>query len=144
MRGKKVVLVVLPAVLVAVALLAPLPYFVISPGEAVAVEDRVELFDEVDPVSGDLLLLTVRLARATPLRWAVAQFDRDSEVLEEDAVIPEGVDDEDFLEAQRRVFRESGRVAAAVGLRRAGKEVQISGKGAEVRGLVPGGRRTAR
>ena len=136
---KRLVLALLPAFLIAGALLVPLPYYVLSPGSAIQVEDRVQLGRAPDPVSGDLLLLTVRLARATPVRWVLARLDDDDELLDDEEIIPEGVDDAQYLESQRQLFRETGQVAAAVGLRRAGLEIKVTGKGARIERVEPGG-----
>ncbi|MDP9072433.1 MAG: PDZ domain-containing protein [Actinomycetota bacterium] len=125
-------------VLAAAALAVPLPFYVIRPGSALPVEERVMLGRPADRVSGDLLLLTVSLGPATAVEALVAWLDGEQDVLPRDDVIPEGVDEGDYVEAQRRLFRESGQVAAAVGLRAAGLEVRVTGGGARVVGVVPG------
>lgn len=137
MRGR-ITLVVL-VVLAAVALVVPLPLFVISPGTAVVVEDRVTLAGSSGEVDGDLLLLTVSLSRPTAVEALAGWLDANRDVIPRDELVPEGVDEDEYLEAQRRLFRESGQVAAAVGLRAAGLAVDITGGGALVAGVVPGG-----
>lgn len=133
------VAVVVALILVAAVLTVPLPLFVISPGSAIAVEDRVRLGRPADPVTGDLLLLTVSLSRPTVLEALRGWLDDGRDVIPRDRVVPEGVDEAEYLEAQRRLFRESGQVAAAAGLRAAGLEVGITGQGARVVSVVPGG-----
>jgi Lon-like protease len=137
MRGRIALVVVV--VLAGAALVVPLPLFVISPGSALAVEERVTLAGPAGEVSGDLLLLTVALRRPTAVEALAAWLDDAREVIPRGDVVPEGVDEEEYLEAQRELFRESGQVAAAVGLRAAGLEVGVTGEGARVAGVVPGG-----
>ncbi|MGH9184044.1 MAG: YlbL family protein [Acidimicrobiales bacterium] len=126
------------AILAAAALLVPLPLVVISPGAALSVPERVELGRDPDPVSGQLLLTTVALSQPTAAGALEAWIDGDDEVFRQRDVIPPGIDPEEYTETQRQLFRESSRVAAAVGLRAAGLEVGVSGEGAQVSGVLPG------
>lgn len=120
------------------AVLVPLPLVVISPGSAEPVPPRVTFSGEPeDKVSGQLFFLTVAVSQPTPAEAVMAWLDDDEDVLPRERVIPEGVDEDEYIKAQRRVFTESARLAAAVGLRAAGREVQLSGKGALVAGVVP-------
>lgn len=142
MKGR--IAVVVLVMLVAAALAVPLPLFVISPGSAIAVEDRVTLGASDGDVSGDLLLLTVSLSRPTAVEALAGWLDENRDVVPRDDLVPEGVDEAEYLEAQRRLFRESGQVAAAVGLRAAGLSVDVTGEGARVAAVVPGGPSTGR
>jgi PDZ domain-containing protein len=114
-----------------------LPLFVLAPGSAISVAERVELGRASDPLSGELLLTTVRVFEPTAFGLVRAWLSDTSEVFQREELVPEGVNDADFEEAQRELFRESAEVAAAVGLRAAGEDVQISGQGALVAGLLP-------
>lgn len=126
-------------VVLGAAVLIPLPLVVISPGSAESVPARVTFENEPkDRVSGQLYFLTVGVSQPTPVEALKAWLDGDEDVLPRQRVIPEGVDEEQYIRAQRRVFSESARVAAAVGLRAAGRDVRFSGKGARVAGVVPG------
>ena len=64
-------------------------------------------------------------------------LDPEDAVVTRQRVIPEGVDAEGYLEAQRHVFAETARLAAAVGRRAAGLDVEISGDGARVVAIIP-------
>ena len=118
--------------------IAPLPLYVIGPGSALPVEERVQLGRPPDAVSGDLLLLTVSLAQPSAARALYGWLDADQDVVAREDVVPEGVEDRDYLRAQRRLFRESGQVAAAVGLQAAGLPVRVTGGGARVAAVSPG------
>ncbi|HSH22463.1 MAG TPA: S16 family serine protease [Acidimicrobiales bacterium] len=130
--------VVIVVVLLVAGLFVPLPLFVLAPGSAISVGERVSFGRGPDELSGQLLLTTVRIFRPNALGVAQAWLSPAHEVLTEAEVVPEGVDPEQFEAAQRDLFRESSEVAAAVGLRRAGEEVEISGGGARVSQLFEG------
>lgn len=125
-------------VLLVLAAVVRLPLFVFVPGSAIPVAERVELGRAPDPLSGELLLTTVRVFQPTALGLVSAWLSDTSEIFRREEIVPEGVDDTEFEEAQRELFRESAEVAAAVGLRAAGEDVEISGQGASVAGLLPG------
>lgn len=125
-------------VVLVAGLFVPLPLFVIAPGSAVSVGERVTLGRAPDELSGELLLTTVRIFRPNVLGVVQAWVTRTHDLLPQGEVVPEGVDAGEYEEAQRALFRESSEVAAAVGLRRAGEDVGISGKGARVSQLSPG------
>lgn len=125
-------------VLLALAALVRLPLFVIAPGSAISVAERVELGRPPDPLSGELLLTTVRVFQPTSLGVVEAWVADAQDIFRREEIVPEGVDEADFEAAQRELFRESAEVAAAVGLRAAGEDVEISGEGALVAGLLPG------
>ncbi len=125
-------------VVLVAGLFVPLPLFVIAPGSAVSVGERVTLGRAPDELSGELLLTTVRIFRPNVLGVVQAWVTRTHDLLPQGEVVPEGVDAGEYEEVQRALFRESSEVAAAVGLRRAGEDVGISGKGARVSQLAPG------
>ncbi len=134
-RGIALAVVVVLAIL---ALVVPLPVFVLAPGSAVSVGDRVELGRPPDPLSGEFLLTTVRLFQPSVAGIVQAWLSDTREVLSREEVVPPGVNDVEFEEAQRALFRESSEVAAAVGLRAAGADVTVTGAGAEVAAVRPG------
>ncbi|MGH3326377.1 MAG: PDZ domain-containing protein [Streptomycetales bacterium] len=117
-----------------------LPYFVIRPGEALAVGERVSFggSQREDPLSGRFLLTTVALSQPSAVGFVQAWIDDDLTLLPRDEVIPSGSQPREYFQAQRALFAESTRIAAAVGLRAAGREVTITGAGARVAAVVPG------
>lgn len=131
---------VLAGVLMIGAALAvvPLPLYVIGPGSAFEVPERVDVDHPKDDPSGRLLFLTVRLSRPSTIGALAAWLDDSETVIRRERVVPEGVDDAEYFRAQRRLFAESTALAAAVGLRRAGFDVTISGAGAQVAAVLPG------
>lgn len=127
------------AALIAAALfVVPLPLLVVSPGAALPVGPRVELAEPEDPLDGDFRMTTVRIGDVTAVGAFVAWLDDEREVVSRRQVVPEGVDRREFIEVQERLFDESVRAAAAVGLRAAGFDVRVSGQGVRVVTVVPG------
>jgi PDZ domain-containing protein len=102
------------------------------------VPPRVKVAAPVQPVHGQLLLTTVRLAEPSAVKAVVDWIDDDADLMPRQAVIPPGVDEREYFAAQERVFRESAQVAAAVGLRKAGYPVEVSGGGVRVSAVIPG------
>lgn len=127
------------ALVIGVALwVVPLPLYVMSPAEATPVLDAVQVTGAPEPLSGELLIATIELVPASAVRAVAAQlFDSSAELVPSSQVIPGGVREQEFRQVQTRLFEESVRVAAAVGLRLAGHEVSVSGEGAEVLQVMP-------
>ncbi len=131
------------AILAAALVIVPLPVLVVSPGIAAPVADpsatsAVVVVDAPDPISGRILFTAVQVAEAPTVQTVRALFDPAEEVLPATGVIPPGANEQDFIDQQRQIFDESVRVAAAVGLRAAGRQVDVSGDGARVAGVIPG------
>ena len=124
-------------VLLVLGAVVPLPLFVIAPGSAISIGERVELGRPPDRLSGELLLTTVRVFQPTTFGVVQAWLAETHDIFRREEIVPEGVNDADFEAAQRELFRESAEVAAAVGLAAAGEDVDVSGRGALVAGLLP-------
>jgi len=123
----------------------PLPYFIERPGPArplagtAADEPLVEVAAEdlAEPLSGSYLLLLVNQLRATPFALLYDLVDGDSIRVPAQAVVPPGVEQGIYFDAQRQEFATTAEIAAAVGLRLAGLEVPL-GKGVRVVDVVEG------
>lgn len=126
------------AVIVTALLIVPLPLFVIAPGQALSVTDRVDLDHAEDEPSGRLLLTTVRVGQPSIVGAFWASVDGDQDLVPRQQIVPRGVDDTEYFRAQQRLFTESTRIAAAVGLRAAGFDAEVSGSGAQVAAVLPG------
>lgn len=120
------------------ALIVPLPLVVIVPAPAQPVLSVIEVADPADEISGDLLFTAVELQNPTTTGVVEAWRDPFRDVSLPGQVLPEDFDPERFIQQQQEIFAESLRVAAAVGLRAAGREVRIEGGGARVVQLLPG------
>lgn len=119
--------------LVAGAALYHPPYVVISPGEAIEVSDDIRLSGvPVDDLNGRYLISTVRLSQASALRTLWASLRSDREVVPISALLPPGVSSEEYVRAEREVFRESREIAAAAAAQAVGLPVDVTGSGARI------------
>lgn len=135
----RVLLYLLSAVLLVLsAILVPMPLLRFSPARATPVLDAIEVAGDVDEPTGALLLTTVAVDQPTVSDAIGALFDPFEDISRREEVIPPDVDEREFFETQRDIFDESVRVAAAVGLRLAGRDVAISGR-ARIVEVIPGG-----
>jgi PDZ domain-containing protein len=106
----------------------------------VALGPRVR-FGDGDDLSGEFLLTTVDLRRATVVGVVASLFDDTDALVGQTSVIPEGVDEQRFFDRQRALFSTSADLAAAIGLQAAGYDVDprdFSGDGALVVAVLPG------
>ena len=130
------------AVIVAASLLAPLPYFLESPGRLVTLGGCVDVqAEDAVPVRGDFLLTSVSLRRAAPFDVLRVLFDDSARLRPDDRVVRRDIRDAEHFEAQRRVFSQAAQNAAALGLQAAGfgaDPERLIGDGAVVTGVVDG------
>lgn len=138
-RGRPVVWIgVLVAVVLGLGLLYRPPLVVLKPGESFDVLEDIEIDGvETDRVEGSYLLTSVSLEQPNGFGFALAVLGS-REVVPISAIIPRGVDPEDYFEQQKELFVQTQMVAAAAAARAAGMEVDLSGSGAIVAGVVPG------
>lgn len=126
----------------------PLPLLVTAPAEATPICGNdtctanggsvIVVDGEVDRLNGEILLTTVTVFPTTTSGAIQAWFDPYEDVSRREQLIPPDIDTEEFFETQRDIFDESVKVAAAVGLRAAGRDVTIEGDGARVVEVIPG------
>lgn len=125
-------------VLIAAALLVPLPLYLERPGQVVPLAACVTVDKpEATPVSGDFLLMTISVAAASTVDTLVAAFDPNTAVEPVRALIPHGVDADSYFAQQRDVFDASRDIAAAVGLQAAGLPARVTGDGVSVVQVAP-------
>jgi Lon-like protease len=114
------------AVIIAAGFVVPLPMVETQPGTPTEIAPLVEIDGaEVTELSGSTSLLTIRQQEqgVLPALWIMLDDDRTLRPVEE--VYPPGVDIDEYLEAQRERFRRQFDIAAALGARAAGVEVEL-------------------
>lgn len=119
-------------------LLVPMPLVSSAPGSSEDIGPLLSVDAPTTELTGDLGLLTVRVDQPSILDTLVAWLDDHRDLRPRDHVIPGHVDQRDYLQQQRREFRRSFRVAAAVGLRAAGLETTVR-TAPRVVGVLPDG-----
>lgn len=120
------------------AVVVPLPLATLTPVEARPVAEVVEVRDGIGPLSDDLLFTAVQVRQPTTVGTVQVLLDEHRDVTPIQRVVPPGIEPEPLAELQDRLFHESIRTAAAMGLRAAGREVTVAGDGARVVATVPG------
>lgn len=127
------------AVVAWAALVVPMPFAAVVPVPAMPVADIIDVDPQADgEVPQSLLFTAVRLEQPTAVSSVMVLLDDARDLTFIQTVVPPGIDEEQFGQMQERLFTESIRAAAAVGLRAAGQEVDVSGDGARVVATVPG------
>jgi PDZ domain-containing secreted protein/Zn-dependent protease/CBS domain-containing protein len=89
------------------------------------------------PVEGRYLLTSVRLDQPNGLEAMYLAVTNQAELAPISSVIPEGVDQQRYLQEQREIFRQSQRLAAAAAAQAVGLDVPVSGGGARVVEILP-------
>lgn len=131
-------LVVGVTIFAAVAFLFQPPVVVLAPGESFDVTRDITIEGtDVDEVSGGYLLTSVSVSQPNGLGILLA-LAQSRTILPISAVIPTGVDPEEYFDEQEELFKQSQMVAAAAAARAAGMEVDLSGTGARVASVVSG------
>jgi PDZ domain-containing secreted protein/Zn-dependent protease/CBS domain-containing protein len=138
-RTPWIVWVLIAALIVAAAgfLYYP-PLIVIAPGKSFDVTGGIHIQGKrPSDVNGRYLLTSVSVQQPNGLQLALAVL-QSRDIVPLDAVVPQGVDQDQYFEAQRSLFTETRSVAAAAAARAAGLEVGLRGTGARVVGVLEG------
>ena len=114
------------------------PYYAISPGSARQTNDLVEVpQDRRFPPKGQLLFVTVGVARLKALQWVVVSRDDDVEIVPERAVLGSTPPDR-YREQVSQEMADAKEAAVVVALRRVCEPVPETGTGARVEQAVGG------
>lgn len=135
---RRLIFTVAVAILAWAAVVVPLPLLALEPEPARPVDDIVTVAVDGRDIPESLRFTAVRIRPQSVAGSVRTWLDEDRSLRFAPAVVPQGVEPEEFIELQTELFEESIRVAAAVGMRAAGAEVTISGDGARVVRTVPG------
>lgn len=121
-------------ILVAAALVVPIPYSLERPGRVLSLQACVEVQDErATPLEGDFLLMTISFVPSTTTVDAlVGILDDEAAVVPRDRIIPPGQNADQYVHEQRAAFASTADVAVVVGLQEAGEPARLVGDGVEV------------
>lgn len=133
---RKLLLAAAIAILAWAAVVVPVPLLTLEPVPAMSVADIIDMEESTPP--DDVLFTAVQVRQTTTAGSVVALLDEERDLTFAPAVIPPGVEPEEFTDIQERLFEESVRAAAAVGQQAAGRDVTIDGDGARIVRVVPG------
>lgn len=128
--------------LIGVLLVAPLgatsPYFLITPGGTYDIGSRVRVPDDVRRPMGRMAFTAVYEQEANWGEVARARVMGGAEVVPAVDIRPPGLSQQQVNETNRRLIDESKPIAASVGLRAAGFDVEVTGQGSQVQSVVRG------
>ncbi|PAF38263.1 hypothetical protein CHH69_07995 [Terribacillus saccharophilus] len=112
-----------------------MPYYVYKPGAADALDPIVSV-DGSEKSEGDMHLVTVRGGQATPFQYVMAKILPYHQIEKLEDVIPEGVSEEEYTQAQLMQMESSQEASTVVAYEAAGAELQIDYKGVYVVSVV--------
>ncbi len=114
------------AIIITAGFTVPLPFVETQPGEPTEIAPLVEIDGvEVTELNGSTSLLTIRNTEQPVIPAIGVWLDGDRELRPVREVFPPDIDRDDFLAGQRERFGRQFDVAAAVGARAAGVEVEL-------------------
>ncbi len=119
--------------------LYPLDLYVMKPGHAYNVSEYVTVQNGDEDEEGSFSLMTVSMAKATPLTYVYAKFKDYYELLSMNQVRQEEEDDEEYNIRQLKLMTDSQFNALYVAFSRAGLEYQVTFKGVYVLNVITGG-----
>ncbi|MBB4824038.1 PDZ domain-containing protein [Sporosarcina luteola] len=116
----------------------PLNSYISKPGGAYDLAPLVEVAGGNDHETGTFNLMTVSIAKATPLSYLVARFSDDRKIMPVQKVRREGENDKEYNIRQRRLMSDSQFNAITVAFDRVGLPVDIQFDGVFVVMVLPG------
>ncbi|PAD39960.1 SepM family pheromone-processing serine protease [Terribacillus sp. 7520-G] len=114
-----------------------MPYYVYKPGAADALDPIVSV-EGSDKSEGDMHLVTVRGGQATPFQYVMAKILPYHQIEKLEDVIPEGISEEEYTQAQLMQMESSQEASTVVAYKAAGADLQIDYKGVYVVSVVKG------
>ena len=115
------------------------PVVVFRPGLTLDVTQDISITGaNTTPVSGEYLLTSVRLVQPNALGALWSILFTDDQVVSASEVIPSGVDEREYFQQQREIFRQSENISAGAAADAVGMEVSVTGSGAVVNDVVAG------
>ncbi|MBM7701753.1 SepM family pheromone-processing serine protease [Metabacillus iocasae] len=136
MKSKSYILVFLCGVLLAGGVtFFPLPYYITKPGMAQELAPIVQV-DGGYKEEGSFMLTTVRMGKATPLSYVLAQVQDFQHIYPEKEILQEGETDKEYTYRQLHMMETSKESAISVAYKKAGKKISFVNHGVYVMGVV--------
>ncbi|MBO8171078.1 MAG: PDZ domain-containing protein [Bacillaceae bacterium] len=124
--------------LVSLSLFFPLPFYITSPGSAVTLEPIIEVEDGYRTEKGNFMLTTIRLGPGNLGSYLYAAVMPYVEVVPKTRIHSPHETDEQYSRRQLEVMSSSQETAMLVAFRKAGYNVHVENRGAQVMMVVPG------
>jgi len=116
----------------------PSTYYLMAPGGSYDVASRLGIPEEQRKEMGRLAFTAVEVGPASWRQVVITRLTGNGEIVPAQDIRPSGVSSQEMTEINARLIDESKSAAAAFALRAAGYDVEISGQGAVVRGVLSG------
>jgi len=116
----------------------PSTYYFMAPGGSYDVASRLVIPEEQRKEMGRLAFTAVEVGPASWRQVITTRLTGNGEIVPAEEVRPSSISSQEMAEINARLIDESKSAAAAVALGAAGYDVEISGQGAAVRGVLPG------
>lgn len=115
------------------------PLVVIEPGPTLDVSKDISISGiSTDDIEGEYLLTSVQLEQPNALGLFVDWAFSEREIVALSSIVPSGDQRDEFFRQQREIFRQSRVLAAAAAAQAADLQVDITGTGAVVEGVLRG------
>lgn len=135
--SRKLRWLVVVLVLVFVAAIVPVNYYLIKPGIAENLNDIIHVQNSSLDKQGGFLLTAVTTQQATALTYLMGKVDPDVEVVPQEDMLPQGMSMDEYLKIMERSMNESQMTAEVVALRAAGYHPKVTGQ-VTVEEILPG------
>lgn len=129
MRKKRLGMVGVMLVILAILLVYPMDTYISKPGGAYNLEPLVEVVDGDHDDRGTFSLMTISVAKATPLSYALAKLSDKKKILPANKVRRDGEDDTEYNIRQKRMMSGSQFNAIAIAFDKAKLPVEIEFNG---------------
>ncbi len=132
---KKYFLIIIITVLILLNLI-PTPYFLVIPGQAVNLSEKITVENGEKDAKGQFLLTSTAIIKANLLLYVYGFFDPNIDLKNRDDEILLNMDQKDYINIMEKLMQESQMISKVVALRKAGYSPEISGRGILINGIL--------
>jgi len=132
---KRYFLIIIIIVLILLNLL-PTPYFLVIPGQAVNLSEKITVENGEKDAKGQFLLTSTAIIKANLLLYIYGFFDPNIDLINRDDKILLNMDQKDYINIMENLMQESQMISQVVALRKAGYSPEISGRGILIKGIL--------
>jgi len=116
--------------------LIPTPYFLVIPGQAVNLSEKIMVENGEKDAKGQFLLTSTAIIKANLLLYIYGFFDPNIDLINSDDDILLNMDQKDYVNIMENLMKESQMISKVVALRKAGYSPEISGRGILINGIL--------
>ena len=132
---KRYFLIIIITVLILLNLI-PTPYFLVIPGQAINLSEKITVENGEKDAKGQFLLTSTAIIKANLLLYIYGFFDPNIDLKNRDEEILLNVDQKDYINTMEKLMQESQMISKLVALRKAGYSPEISGGGILINGIL--------